>query len=123
MTIGNGTVLFVEFKTARRKVEAQLKQLAHIEKMVVSDPEIMRGTPVFKGTRIPVDLVADMLSQGATADEILKGYPTLSREKIDIAPLYMRAFPRRGRPSRRSWPGRKGRRNKSYPLNSLLRDA
>src|SRR5215469_11282119 len=44
MAIGNGTVLFVEFKTARRKVEAQLKQLAHIEEMVVSDPEVMRGT-------------------------------------------------------------------------------
>jgi len=64
LAIGNGTVLFVECKSARRKVENQLKQLAHIEEMVVSDPEIMRGTPVFKGTRIPVDLVADMLSQG-----------------------------------------------------------
>src|SRR6266851_2440183 len=53
IAIGNGTVLFVEFKAARRKVEGQLKQLAHIEEMVVSDPEILRGTPVFKGTRIP----------------------------------------------------------------------
>src|SRR6266545_2519150 len=68
LAIGNGTALFVEFKAARRKVEGQLKQLAHIEEMVVSDPEIMRGTPVFKVTRIPVDLVADMLSQGATAE-------------------------------------------------------
>src|ERR1700680_3706504 len=39
MAIGNGTALFVEFKTARRKVEGQLKQLARIEEMVVSDPE------------------------------------------------------------------------------------
>jgi uncharacterized protein (DUF433 family) len=46
----------------------------------------MRGTPVFKGTRIPVDLVADMLAQGASAEEILEGYPTLSKEKIAIAP-------------------------------------
>ena len=53
MAIGNGTVLFVEFKAARRKVEGQLKQLAHIEEMVVSDPEIMRGTPVFKGRGFP----------------------------------------------------------------------
>ena len=101
-----GTALRVEIKPARRKVESQLKQLARMEAMVVSNPDIMRGTPVFKGTRIPVDLVADMLAQGATPDEILDGYPTLDEEKIGIAPLYMRAFPRRGRPSRRPWQGK-----------------
>jgi uncharacterized protein (DUF433 family) len=121
LAVGNGTVLFVEFKSARRKVESQLKQLAHIEEMVVSDPEIMRGTPVFKGTRIPVDLVADMLGQGATVEEILEGYPTLNRHKIDIAPLYMRAFPRRGRPSRGPWQGKKVEGRKSFPLHTLLR--
>jgi uncharacterized protein (DUF433 family) len=123
MAVGNGTVLFVEFKSARRKVESQLKQLARVEEMVVSDPEIMHGTPVFKGTRIPVDLVADMLAQGATAEEILEGYPTLSKEKIAMAPLYMRAFPRRGRPSRRPWQGKKARGRKSFPLSTLLRSA
>ncbi len=123
LAVGNGTVLFVEFKSARRKVESKLKQLAHIEEMVVSDPEIMRGTPVFRGTRIPVDLVADMLAQGATAKEILEGYPTLSNERIDIAPLYMRAFTRRGRPSRRPWQGRKARGRRSFALSSLLKDA
>ena len=123
LPVANGTALLIEIGTARRKVESQLKQLARIEEMVVSDPEIMRGTPVFKGTRIPVDLVADMLAQGATAEEILEGYPTLSKEKIAIAPLYMRAFPRRGRPSRRPWQGKKARGRKSYPLSSLLRSA
>ncbi len=122
MAIGNGTALFVEFKSARRKVEGQLKQLAHIEKMVVSDPEIMRGTPVFRGTRIPVDLVADMLAQGATVEEILEGYPTLSKARIGIAPLYMRAFPRRGRPRRRPW-GNAARGRKTFPLSSLLKSA
>src|SRR5436309_4934272 len=46
MALGNGTALFVAFKAARQKVEGQLKQLAYIEEMVISDPEIMRGTPV-----------------------------------------------------------------------------
>lgn len=121
MAVGNGKVLLVECKGARRKVEGQLKQLARMEEMVSSDPEIMRGTPVFKGTRIPVDLVADMLAQGATAEEILQGYPTLSKKKITIAPLYMRAFPRRGRPSRRPWQGKKPKGRKSYPLSTVLR--
>jgi uncharacterized protein (DUF433 family) len=121
--VANGTALLIEIGSARRKIESQLKQLARIEEMVVSDPEIMRGTPVFKGTRIPVDLVADMLAQGATAEEILEGYPTLNKEKIAIAPLYMRAFPRRGRPRRRPWQGKKARGRKSFRLSALLRSA
>src|ERR1700727_1725365 len=99
------------------------KQTARLRQLVTSDPESMRGTPIFKGTRIPVDLVADMLAQGATADEILEGYPTLGKEKIAIAPLYMRAFPRRGRPSRRRWQGKKARGRRSFALSSLLKDA
>jgi len=116
LSVANGKALLIEIGTARRAVENQLKQLARIEEMVVSNPEIMRGTPVFKGTRIPVDLVADMLSQGASAEEILEGYPTLSKEKIAMAPLYVRAFPRRGRPSRRPWQGKRARGRKSCPL-------
>lgn len=66
------------------------KQTARLRQLVTSDPEIMRGTPVFKGTRIPVDLVADMLAQGATAEEILDGYPKLTKEMISLAPLSTR---------------------------------
>ena len=58
-----------------------------MRQIVTRDPEIMGGTPVFKGTRIPVDLVADMLAQGATAAEILEGYPTLSEDMLSLAPL------------------------------------
>ena len=123
LPVANGTALLIEVGMARRAVDSQLKQLGRIEEMVASDPEIMCGTPVFKGTRIPVDLVADMLAQGATAEEILEGYPALSKEKITIAPLYMRAFPRRGRPSRRPWQGKKARRRRSFPLGTLLRSA
>ena len=123
LRVANGTAILIEIGSARRRMESHLKQLARIEEMVVSDPEIMRGTPVFKGTRIPVDLVADMLAQGATAEEILEGYSTLNKEKIAIAPLYIRAFPRRGRPSRRPWQGRKARGTKSFRLSALLRSA
>ena len=116
LPVANGTALLIEIGTARRAVESQLKQLARMEDLVVSDPEIMRGTPVFKGTRVPVDLVADMLAQGAAMEDILEGYPTLSKERIAMAPLYMRAFPRRGRPSRYPWQGKKARGRRSFAL-------
>jgi uncharacterized protein (DUF433 family) len=121
--VANGTALLIEIGSARRKVESELKLFKRIEAMVASDLEIMRGTPVFKGTRIPVDLVADMLAQGATIREILEGYPALNEEKIAAAPLYMCAFPQRGRPSRRPWQGKKARGRKSFPLGALLKSA
>jgi uncharacterized protein (DUF433 family) len=119
LPVGNGTALHVEIKPARLKVESRLKQLARMEEMVIRNPDIMCGTPVFKGTRIPVDLVADMLAQGATENEILEGYPALDQEKLAIAPLFIRAFPRRGRPSRRPWQGKKPLVRRSFPLSSL----
>jgi len=103
VAISGSSVLMVEVKTARLEVERELKRLRKVEQMVVSDPETMSGTPVYRGTRIPVELVAAMMDQGASVEEILDGYPALSREQVKLAPLYAKAFPRRGRPARRTW--------------------
>jgi uncharacterized protein (DUF433 family) len=64
-----------------------------VQEIVASDTEIMGGTPVFRGIRIPVDLIADMHAQGASVEEILEGYPNLDKEKIAMAPSCARAFP------------------------------
>jgi len=91
-------------------------QLARLRELVTSDPEIMRGTPVFKGTRIPVDLVADMLAQGATAAEILEGYPTLTEEMISLAPLCDDAMRRRANSNRTPWRGKEHRAERTFNL-------
>ena len=44
-----------------------------------SDPEIMSGTPVFTGTRVPVRTVFDYLAEGSSLDEFLEDFPTVSR--------------------------------------------
>ena len=75
--------------------------------MVCSDPDIMAGTPVFRGTRIPVQLIADILEQGTPAEEILQGYPALSRELLEYAAIYANTHPRRGRPPVQPWRGQK----------------
>ena len=49
-------------------------------KIVSSDPEVLGGTPVFMGTRVPVAVLFENLADGMTLDEILDAYPTLSRE-------------------------------------------
>ncbi|MBS1625692.1 MAG: DUF433 domain-containing protein [Bacteroidetes bacterium] len=50
----------------------------HIE----SNPKIMFGKPVIKGTRIPVDIILEKLAHGHDIDSILTDYPTIKREDI-----------------------------------------
>ena len=107
VSISEGRAVVIQVKTLRNELDERLKKLEKAEALIVKDPEVMDGTPVYRGTRIPVELVADMLSQGASTQEILEGYPSLDREKIELASLYVQAFPRRGRPARRPWAKRK----------------
>jgi uncharacterized protein (DUF433 family) len=108
--VSPGGILLVEAKSARKQMEGALRRLAQAERMIVSDPEIMKGTPVYRGTRIPVHAIADMLAQGATAEETLEGYPALTREAVELAAVYAKAFPRRGRPPVRPWSRRQPRK-------------
>lgn len=49
---------------------------------IVSDPEILVGKPVVKGTRLSVDLVLDRLADGWTAEDLFKSYPRLTPEAL-----------------------------------------
>lgn len=49
---------------------------------IVSDPGIMAGKPVIRGTRIAVELLLDKLGRGMSVDEILAAYPHLTREDV-----------------------------------------
>jgi uncharacterized protein (DUF433 family) len=50
------------------------------QSVVVSDPEILGGTPCFSGTRVPVDSLIDYLEAGDSLDEFLDNFPSVSRE-------------------------------------------
>ena len=45
------------------------------------DPEIMSGTPVFEGTRVPIDALINNLADGVSLDEFLDNFPSVSREQ------------------------------------------
>ena len=47
---------------------------------VIRDPEVMHGTPVFRGTRVPVQTLFDYLEGGETLEDFLEGFPTVTRE-------------------------------------------
>jgi uncharacterized protein (DUF433 family) len=52
--------------------------------VVHSDPEIMSGTPVFLGTRVPAQALLDHLEDGDTLDVFLEGYPSVTREQAVV---------------------------------------
>ena len=48
--------------------------------IIIKDPQILGGTPVFRGTRVPFQALLDYLEGGETLDEFLDDFPTVTRE-------------------------------------------
>jgi len=48
--------------------------------IIVKDPDILGGTPVFRGTRVPIQTLFDYLEAGEKLEDFLEGFPTVSRE-------------------------------------------
>jgi uncharacterized protein (DUF433 family) len=57
---------------------------------IASDPEILRGRPRIKGTRIPVSLILGYLAAGQTADQIIAEFPDLTGDQIAACLDYVR---------------------------------
>ena len=53
-----------------------------VQNIIVSDPDIMGGTPVFSGTRVPVQTLLDYLEAGETIDDFLEGFPSVTRAQV-----------------------------------------
>lgn len=60
------------------------------KRYVTSDPEVLRGKPRLKGTRIPVSLVLGYLAAGKKSEEIIKEFPDLTEEQIGACLDYAR---------------------------------
>ena len=84
------------FQTALRYKESRD---AHI----VSDPDILGGTPVIRGTRMTVYSVLGRLQDGDNIDDLTADNPDIPREAFEAAAIFARAHPLRGRPSGRPW--------------------
>jgi len=51
-----------------------------MEQAISRDPDVMHGTPVFRGTRVPVQMLFEYLEGGETLEDFLEDFPTVSRE-------------------------------------------
>jgi len=88
-----------ELEQARLRAEryARLR-----DKWITRDPEIKHGEPVIRGSRVSVDTLAERMARGESADVLDEDSPHIPAEAREVAALYARANPRRGRPKRRS---------------------
>ncbi|HSE57764.1 MAG TPA: DUF433 domain-containing protein [Nitrospiraceae bacterium] len=50
--------------------------------LITSSPDILGGTPVFAGTRVPVQTLIEYLEGGETIDDFLQGFPTVTRDQV-----------------------------------------
>ncbi len=57
---------------------------------IVSTPDVLRGKPRIKGTRIPVSLILGYLAEGATTEQIIEEFPELTKEHIAACLSYAR---------------------------------
>ncbi len=57
-------------------------------KRIISNPEIMLGKPIIKGTRITIELILRKIAEGMAIDELLEAYPQLKKEDILAAVSY-----------------------------------
>jgi uncharacterized protein (DUF433 family) len=63
------------------------------EDAIVSDPEMLAGMPVIKGTRVPVYDLAASVKAGIPRERILAAYPTIKEHHLDLAVAYAKASP------------------------------
>lgn len=91
-------LVVVDAGPAAKAVRSGLDQLTKARRIVTSTADVLGGTPVFRGTRIPVHDIADMLANGDDPAAIVRAYPQLDRDRVRLASVYALAYPRRGRP-------------------------
>lgn len=114
-----GGLLKIDLREPRRELASSLRELRRARRLVVSDPEIMGGDPVFCATRVPVHMIAELMAKGSTPAELAESYPRLTADTIRLAPVYAAAYPLRGRPRNQPWRDNKPVRRSRRKLDTI----
>jgi uncharacterized protein (DUF433 family) len=98
-----GTNLEILLDSHRQEVGKGLQALHEAEAAVESRAAVMQGEPCIQGTRVPAYVIG-AIATARGVDEALATYPSLERRQVELAQLYAKAHPRKGRPKRISSP-------------------
>jgi uncharacterized protein (DUF433 family) len=96
-----GPVLEVRLDRVAKDAGGKLARFEAWKKKLVADENILGGEPAFPKSRLAVRHVGGMLLQGAPVNEVREDYPNLKDEDIEFSTIFMRAYPRVGRPRER----------------------
>jgi uncharacterized protein (DUF433 family) len=115
-TVRADDYLIVDVARARAQLAARAEALREAEQKIEAVKGVVGGEPVFKGTRVPVRMIAAMKQQGASTAEIVEGYPSVTTRMVELAEIWTAAHPARGRPKKLSEQGLKVKSVKRIPL-------
>ncbi len=73
---------FMQFVDVTKKSEPTDKAKVTWQNYIHSDPNILHGKPVVKGTRLAIDFILQLLAQGWTPAQVLENYPNLPPEAL-----------------------------------------
>lgn len=117
-TVRADEYLIVDVTRAREQLAARADALREAEAAIRSVDGVAGGEPVFVGTRIPVRAIASMQAQGASVEELLEGYPSLSAHMLELAEIWTAAHPARGRPKTLAEHGLRAKSTKAISLKA-----
>ncbi len=98
-TIEIARLVVLRWCEVREELQQRLERFLAWQGQLVKRADIMGGQLVFPGSRLSVRRVGEMLERGERPEVVLEDYPNLTAEDLDFARLYVRAYPRVGRPS------------------------
>lgn len=99
-TVRADDYLIVDVARAKEHLAARAEALREAEQKTQTVKGVAGSEPVFKGTRVPVRMIVAMKRQGASTEEIVEGYPSVTARMVELAEIWTAAHPARGRPKR-----------------------
>jgi uncharacterized protein (DUF433 family) len=97
-TVQLAALLTLDLKPVVGEMEDRVTRFKRWKKQLVTSDDIMGGEPVFPNRRLTVRRVGEMLERGESPEIVREDYPYLTAEDLEFARLFVRAYPRVGRP-------------------------
>ncbi|MBI3180185.1 MAG: DUF433 domain-containing protein [Deltaproteobacteria bacterium] len=91
-------LLTLHVATVTKELASKVERFQRWREGLVSNPEIMAGETVFPNSRVTVRGVGGRLERGEIPEVLLEDYPQLTQDDLEFARLFVRAYPRVGRP-------------------------
>lgn len=100
LAVGDGPLVIRCTVEVRERAQAGERYARNRDRFIVSDPDILGGAPVIKGTRLLASAIARRIDAGDTFEMLQRERPDVPAEALEAAYRYAKANPQRGRPAK-----------------------